>query len=329
MMVIGPGLGRTYAPNTTPNPLSKGCLYAWVDWGNVHPYPFGGNFASYGGSYDTIQAPDDYFHHGNLPSGNIIANGSFADGKPFNYIFDTYQPPFIQYDDAGKAKDKRPLAATETGYFTADRSKGISQTVFAKYVPRLFAEYFRQGFVRTYLYELMDELNPSDNFSFGGLVKTDFTPKPAYVALKNLVALLQEKNISPRFTPGSLDFKVIVRPVLNYKEPGSGMVVNYDRTDYVHHLLLQKSDGTFFLLLWHEISDGDIADSHGKDLAGPAREITPPAMPATLTLPTSIKRATVFLPNDGLDGTVVPITDGQVPLEVPDKIMVIKLEGKS
>ena len=210
LTIIGPSLGKTYDPGGgSPNPFPKGSLTDAVDWGCFHPYP-GGNPFSVPFPYDSIAK---YYWHGNFPSGNI---------DEFPYAFDVYAPPF-----AGK-----PMAATETGYAT-DRPGGTSEAAYAKYLPRLYAEYFRKGIVRTFVYELVDEWDRiNDHEANFGLIRHDLRPKPAFGVLKDLIALLGEPSVRSDFHPGALDYKMAVEAV-----PG------YERTGFVHHLLLQKSDG--------------------------------------------------------------------------------------
>ena len=228
--------------------------------------------------------------------------------------FLSYAPPFAP----------RPMAATETGYPT--HKSGTSETAQGKYGPRLFCEYFAHGVKRTFWYEFVDEDefpdpggdNPECHY---GMIRRDLSPKHAYTALKSLLTLLADPSAKPGFRPGTLSYTLDVRPVRGYKEPLSGIVSDYDRTQYVHHLLLQKGDGGFYLLLWHEIADED-AD------ARPHRQIQPPALPAVLTLPPSVARATVYTYDDtGLlrpaPGVLAP--GGKLSLTVSDRVMVIAL----
>jgi len=281
--VIGPSLGVTYDYNTK-SPL--GDLSPYVDWGNFHPYPNGGNPFSTPFSYDTI---NKYYSQGNFPSVNI---------DEFPFAFDVYKPPF----------GSKPMAATETGYYTTTGVKGISETMHGKYIPRLFLEYFRQGIVRTCLYEFVDEKSDrnSDQANYG-LLRNDLSPKPAYTALKNVIAVL--KDPGPSFKPGSLNYK------LSFKPPAG-----YDRTQYLHHLLLQKRDGSFYLVLWHEVSDGDISST-------PTREIKPPAMPTTLQLTTPIRYAQVYSLDDSgkMSEAAASISNNTISLNVPDKATIVKL----
>ena len=155
---------------------------------------------------------------------------------------------------------------------------------------------------------------------FFGLVRHDLSPKPPYGAVKNLNALLSDRSpaAASHFRPGNLDYSLAVSPVMEYREPGSGKVVNYDRTRYVHQLLLQKRNGDSYLILWHEISDEDGSVT-------PHRVVTPPAMPTRITLPPSIKSAVLYVPNDSATGRPISLREGQIRLDVPDKLVVLRL----
>lgn len=285
--VVGPSLGRTYDHDRRP-PL--GDLSTVVDWGNVHPYPFNGNSYNEPFAYNTIPK---YYYQSSFPSINL-------DEHP--YVFNIYAPPF----------GKKPMSATETGYFTTAKSKGLNERIHGKYMPRLFLEYFRKGIIRTCSYELLDEWkdasNPEANF---GLLRNDFSAKPAYTALKNLMGRLKDTNTNAAtFTPTALDYTLTVTPP-----------TGYNRTQYVHSLLLQKGHGKFYLVLWHEISNGD-------HYSTPIREITPPAMPTKVTLNTPIKTVGISTVDDAGNMTTTADTAVQnntVNVNVTDKYMVLKL----
>jgi hypothetical protein len=126
----------------------------------------------------------------------------------------------------------------------------VSEVVNGKYIPRLLLEYFNRGASRSYLYELVDEGTPSSNRenSFG-LVRNNGTPKPAFTALKNLLALLADPG--PGFVPGRLSYTL------------SG-----DLTA-VHTTLLQKRNGTFYLALWLEVPSTDALQTRSLTLSFP------------------------------------------------------------
>jgi hypothetical protein len=127
----------------------------------------------------------------------------------------------------------KPVWTTETGY-TDDvtRPCAIPDSIIAKYDPRTVAERFIAGEPRTLFYQFADM--PVDPiFGKMGLITASGTPKPQYTSLTSMIGLLQDPG--PPFTSGSLAYKL------------SGSTSNVD------HLLLQKRDGTFILLLWIEL----------------------------------------------------------------------------
>jgi hypothetical protein len=170
-----------------------GDLSRWIDYGNIHPYPGG----------EPLQ-PDRLS---------------------------------VQLEQVARSSRSEPVMATETGYHNAlsappVQQPGVSERAAAAYVPRLFFEHFRAGIERTFEYELVDERpEPAgrDAESHFGLLRSDFSRKPAFLALANTIALLEDPG--PSFRTGSLDFAL-----------KSG--------DSVGRLLLQKRDGTFYLVLW-------------------------------------------------------------------------------
>ena len=134
----------------------------------------------------------------------------------------------------------KPVITTETGYYNdlSDPS-GIPEDVSAKYLPRVLLEQWMHGIQRTFFYQLLDLGNKekySDN-SFG-LVHSDFTPKAGYRAIQGLLQLLSDPG--PPFRLNPLNFEL------------SGDLTN------VHHLLLEKRDGTFYLALWVELPSYDV-----------------------------------------------------------------------
>lgn len=295
--VIGPSLGVTYDPGAgKPNPLAAGSLAKVVDWGNFHPYP-GGNPFNAPFDYNTTQK---YYWNSNFPSIHVGEHP---------YLFDVYRSPF----------QPKPMAATETGYSTY--KGGISEAVQVKYLPRLFLEFFSKGFPRTCAYEFVDEFvdrdrtNREANF---GLLRQDLSPKPAYLAIRNLTQLLQDPGAA--FTPGKLDYEITPHPVKDYREPNSGIVTTYDRPQDIHSLLLQKRDRSFYLALWHEVSSYDTSSN-------PPRLIQPPAIPVTLKLPESVRQVTLYtLELDGtLKSAAVKLTNRQIELTVPDRVAIVKI----
>ncbi len=190
-----------------------------------------------------------------------------------------------------------PIMATETGYFTASLAGGLTEKAQGKLMPRLFAEYFNRGIARTYTYELADEgTNSSDREEDFGLLHYDLTPKPAYTAMKNLVTLIKEPGAN--FTPGSLDYTL------------SGS------TDKVDHLLLEKSDGTFYLLLWHEIAV--YSPNSGQDI--PNDDVS-----VTVNFASAMDQVRLYRPNDSLNALATLTHQTSVNVSVPDYMEVVEI----
>jgi hypothetical protein len=210
--------------------------------------------------------------------------------------------------DMAALRGSKALMATESGYYNepASNSKAIPDNISGKYTPRLYAEFFNRGVERTYVYELADQ-GPDktvreQNF---GLLRYDMTEKPTFTALKNLIDLLEEPasgaaGAGASSTAGSLD----------YTMTSSGNLSK------VHHTLLQKSDGTFDLLLWQEaLSYNSVTKT----------EINNPPVPVTLTFDASFQMLSTYLPGDSASATAVHYNSNSINLNVLDQMVVVEL----
>ncbi len=133
-----------------------------------------------------------------------------------------------------------PSVISETGYISFPSTSTpytVPDNVSASYVPRTLLLAFKHGYDKTYFYQLLDDPTSPPGY---GLVRSDFSAKPAFNALRNLFSLLSDTNWTS-FTPGPLSYSIA----------GGGSNVN--------HLLLQKSDGSFWLALWLEESSWNAA----------------------------------------------------------------------
>ena len=195
----------------------------------------------------------------------------------------------------------KPLMATESGYFNqpASSTGSIPENISGKYMPRLYAEYFNSGVERTYVYELVDQgpntANRKENF---GLLRFGMTEKPAFTAMKNTIALLEEPGAN--FDPGSLDYTLTSAADISQ----------------VHHTLLQKSDGTFYLLLWQE--------EPGYNRFAESEIINAP-LAVTLTLNQPIDVARTYLPNQSVAPTATYAGPTVINLSVPDQMLIVEL----
>jgi hypothetical protein len=122
----------------------------------------------------------------------------------------------------------KSVIVTETGWTNGD----VNQAIANNYFSRLFFEWFNYGATQTYVYELMDEPSKGSWEGSFGLLNSDGSYKPAMTTISNFIAILKDPGAS--FTPGTL----------NYTSSGG--------PDALHHTLLQKRNGTFYLVLWLE-----------------------------------------------------------------------------
>jgi hypothetical protein len=199
-----------------------------------------------------------------------------------------------------KIVGSKPLAVTETGYHNCLTcfGNGVSERASGKYYSRLWFEYFNRGIVRTNAYELIDlGVSTSDRGMNWGLLHNDGSPKPQFTATKNLVALLREDR-GATCSPGRLDYTL------------SG-----DVTPALHHTLLQKCDGRFYLALWQEVSVWNTSSK--SDVTNADRSIT-------LTLSRPAGAINVYRPVSSTN-KVDSDAGGSISLRVPDEVLLVEI----
>jgi hypothetical protein len=152
------------------------------------------------------------------------------------------EPPARNLDDeralAANVSGGKPVMATETGYHnalaTSSGHRPVDEATAGSYIPNLYLEYFRRGIARTFAYELVDERpetalsNIEQHF---GLLRDDFSRKPAYTALKRLIAAVGDG------APAG-------NPALRYEVAGAD--------PSLRQLLLARRGGGFSLVLWRD-----------------------------------------------------------------------------
>lgn len=193
------------------------------------------------------------------------------------------------------------LIATETGYRSGSAGGDISLAAATKYIPRLYAEYFRLGVARSYLFEL----NDVSIYDYG-ILDANFVPKQPYYQIQNLLSLIHEASwdtstktwtTPATFYPASVDY------TLSTASPN------------VHHVLLQKSDGRIYLLLWQEVSSYDLAKG---------RDISNSTVPVDLTFNLGIATASLYrLSSTGPQATYSNVATLRV--NVPDELLILEL----
>ncbi len=173
----------------------------------------------------------------------------------------------LAIDEWHATAQHRKAVFTETGYHNAlGATVGqppASEEAAAVYIPRLLLTAFGAKVSRTFIYELVDvrpDPTLGDPVQHWGLLRNDFSPKPAFTALKTLIAIV-------RGSPG---------PGLDGRLDWS---LKTDGDDQVERLVLVRKDGSRVIALWRPVSIWDrdarqpVDPGHvGVEVAFPGRE---------------------------------------------------------
>lgn len=144
-----------------------------------------------------------------------------------------------------------PRVTTETGVTIEEPTRsfdvqptpvGLSKLLITERVQALlylsvYLAQFKRGWKHTAIYILRDRSDEAGNQSFGFYTK-DYTPRTAAHYLHNFTTILADRG--SRKQTGRLAYSISNQP------------------ETVHDLLLQKSDGTFMLVIWGERFTGGL-----------------------------------------------------------------------
>ena len=134
--------------------------------------------------------------------------------------------------------EAKPVIASENGYATGSTGQGMPDAVMLDYSERLFFKQFGNHVKRTLWYELLDENStPNDYWNNSGLLTASYTPKAAYTGIKNVISLLKDQTAYTRRIPLNVSFG------------------GQPQSEYLTHLLLQKNDGSYWLVVWSDASE--------------------------------------------------------------------------
>lgn len=187
--------------------------------------------------------------------------------------------------DASMLSQAKPIWMTETGWMTAGNVP-MSQRAQAKYVLRDYFDAFGNGVEKVFDYQLMD-----DDTNLYGITDASARPKLAFYALKNLAALVKDSGGGS----GALDYTVTGAPTS------------------LKQMLLQKSDGSFLLVLWLDVDSYNL--SQRRDIET--------MLPATINL---ARPATVEVYQPTFSAAAQSSGSGQsIPVFVGDQITVVRI----
>lgn len=202
-----------------------------------------------------------------------------VDGLYGNYGL-TWRRHYPGYSEADLAT--LPRVTTETGV----KLEGpVTEQIQASLYLSVYLAQFKRGWSTTCIYLLRDRTDESGNQTFG-FYRPDYSPRPAATCLHNLTTILADDGSSRS------------RGTLNYTIPNQPAAV--------HDLLLQKSDGTFDLVVWGERFTG------GSDNV-------------TVNLDAAYATVEVYDPTTGTSPTQTLTNVSSVSLTLSDHPMIIEI----
>lgn len=197
-----------------------------------------------------------------------------------------------------------------TQYLSDGEQQGVSERAAAIYLPIAFLSRFNHRVHRTFSYELIDEfsdpgLTSGSGEGHYGLLHFDGSPKPAFGAMKNLLALLRDPE-AKALQPGSLTVAFIGAP------------------STMGYALLEKSSGDYYLAIWNDVSVYQIANANQ-----PGKDVYPQSLPITLMF-SSGKPVAVYAPNDESgadqsDAYTISSDSQSITLNLPPQVLLIKI----
>jgi hypothetical protein len=242
------------------------------------------SYADYGNSHN-------YFAFGEVPSGaiknhHLPLNSRITPGKPMMSSEGGYQ-----MGDGDGYK----------GNWDDGQSAPFSESVHGRYLLRYLLEQYRLGYKRSFIYELLDIDQPQ-----WGLFRNDGTPRPAAKGIRSMIQLLHEgywdttakRWVVPGFTPGTLDYTLSAVP------------------SSVHSLLFQKSNGTFYLVLWNELKNWN---------AVTGKPVFHPSISAMLKLSQPVNLVRTFLPLFKGTQPVTTSSSSTLRLSIADHPLIVEI----
>jgi hypothetical protein len=223
-----------------------GLQYLTIPPGAKTLMPDGTHFADYANVHN-------YIYHPNSPGLGDNKTWDAADPGPackvdglYGEYGKTWAGHFPGYSPAELLT--LPRVTTETGTTIGGV---VTEDIHALNLLSLYLDQYKRGWSFTSLYLLRDRVDEAGNQQFG-FYRPDYTPRKAAVYLHNLTTVLADKGTLSK--PGHLDYAIADEPVT------------------VHDMLLEKSDGTFDLIVWDEQLSG--TSTVTVDLGGSHKHVT-------------------------------------------------------
>jgi hypothetical protein len=245
--------------------------------------PDGTKFADYANVHN-------YIYHPNAPG--LEDNKTWKAADPtkdckVDGLYGEYGVTWLRHFQGHTDKEllTLPRVTTETGTTIGGP---VTEEIHALNLLSLYLDQFKRGWSYTANYLLRDRVDEGGNQQFG-FYRPDYTPRKAAVYLHNLTTILADNGTLSK--PGKLNYTIPNEPAT------------------VHDMLLQKSDGTFMLIVWGErIMGTDTVTVH---LGGKYTSVTV-YDPTVGTMP-------VFGARSSIDSLTLTLSDHPLILAIPSR----------
>ena len=195
--------------------------------GTVVSVPAGMNFADYANAHNYVSG-----HVGHLLSNMAWLAADPVLNGPWDGLYGeygrTWKKGYTGYSNV--QLEALPRVTTETGW---DSVSDGNETEQAQVLTNTYLAQFARGWRYTFVYEMVDA---EGSTGAQGLYRADGSAKPAADYIHNLTTILADAGTET--SPRALDYSVV------------------GKSNTVHDLLLQKSDGGFELVIWSELVSG-------------------------------------------------------------------------
>jgi hypothetical protein len=206
-----------------------GLQFLTIPQGAGATFPDGTKYADYANPHNYVTSTHSlYVDNQAWKAADPTLRGPW-DGLPPEYGV-TWRSHFRGYDDDQLIN--LPRVTTETGWDSMTKFGG--ERMQGAILVNTYLAQFKRGWRYTFIYQLRDGEGGSGVGP--GLFNANSTPKLAATYIHNLTTILADKMPAAR---GSLNYSIVDQPAT------------------VHDLLIQKSTGTFELVIWDEKISGN------------------------------------------------------------------------
>ncbi len=220
----------------------------------------------------------------------------------------------VQWNDVlTRSTDYNPDAGiyiTESGH----NIREMSEKAQAKYIGRTFAEYFNSfPNIEKLFYFRLHQKDAGNTHDKWGLMGVNGNRFKSFYALKSLIETLQEASYNTLEETWEL-------PNPNFEVQPINLTFT-SKTESTHDLLLQKGDGTYYLLLWQEVNSYNWETK---------RDLNPELDRITVEINGihDVEQYTYNESNFEYTANPISVINNSITVNVPDHITIIRFSKK-